>query len=94
MVPSKLQGFQSLPLMEDVDFVHRARRVCGPMAVVPMHVTTSARRWQAMGLLQTSVFNAAVHTAWLLGADAHALAASYRRMDLGGVLQAVMAPRG
>lgn len=89
-----MQGFQPMPLMEDVDFVHRARRNYGAPAVVPLRVATSARRWQAMGLVRTSLFNMAVHTAWLLGADAQKLAVSYRRMDWMGVVGGPMTGGG
>lgn len=74
----RLHGFTPLPLMEDVDLVNRARHHLGPPAIVPACIDTSSRRWQSMGLLQTSVFNLAIYTAWALGADERVLANCYK----------------
>jgi rSAM/selenodomain-associated transferase 2 len=43
-----LGGFADLPIMEDVDFVRRARRL-GPLFRSPMRAVTSARRWERDG---------------------------------------------
>ena len=49
-------GFKAMPLLEDVDLVCRLRKV-GPPALVRKPITTSARRWQRLGLLQTTLIN-------------------------------------
>lgn len=89
---NRLQGFKPLLLMEDVDLVHRARRL-GPPAVVPMSVTTSARRWQSLGLMQTSLFNLGVYSAWCLGADERVLARCYqqKRFDAAAIAKSIAA---
>ena len=71
--------------------MRRARQL-GPVAVVPASVTTSSRRWQSMGLLRTSLFNMAVHSAWLLGADERVLASCYRRkrLDLAAIAKTIL----
>jgi rSAM/selenodomain-associated transferase 2 len=43
-----LGGFADLPIMEDVDFVRRVRRL-GPLFRSPMRAVTSARRWERDG---------------------------------------------
>lgn len=45
-----------MPLLEDVDLVCRLRKL-GPPALVHKPITTSARRWQRLGLLQTTLIN-------------------------------------
>ena len=49
-------GFSSLPVMEDFDLVRRLRR---RGSIVTLHdaVITSARRWQQLGLIRTTVIN-------------------------------------
>jgi hypothetical protein len=51
-----LGGFAAMPFMEDFELVRRLRRR-GPPAVVPLPVTTSARRWDSMGLLRVTAVN-------------------------------------
>ena len=45
-----------MPLLEDVDLVCRLRKR-GPPALVRQPITTSARRWQRLGFLQTTIIN-------------------------------------
>jgi rSAM/selenodomain-associated transferase 2 len=58
---SRIGGFRSLPLMEDVEFVRRLRRA-GPLAFPAVRAFTSARRFERRGMLATSLRNL-----WLLG---------------------------
>jgi rSAM/selenodomain-associated transferase 2 len=45
-------GFAEWPIFEDVDFVHRLKRV-GRIAIISSQVTTSARRYVAWGVVRT-----------------------------------------
>lgn len=45
-------GFPNWPLLEDIELVRRLRRV-GRVVTLAPRVLTSARRWQAGGLLRT-----------------------------------------
>jgi rSAM/selenodomain-associated transferase 2 len=54
-------GFPPLPLMEDVAFVRRLRRL-GPLALLEPRAFTSPRRWQRHGLVGATLRNW-----WLLG---------------------------
>jgi rSAM/selenodomain-associated transferase 2 len=49
-------GFPPLPLMEDVAFVRRLRRL-GPLALPRPRAFTSPRRWERLGLVQTTLRN-------------------------------------
>lgn len=59
-------GFAEWPIFEDVDFVQRLKRV-GSFAVVPVQVTTSARRYVAWGILRTVLLMYALRVAFWMG---------------------------
>ncbi|MFN8499941.1 MAG: TIGR04283 family arsenosugar biosynthesis glycosyltransferase [Anaerolineae bacterium] len=71
-----LGGFQDVPLMDDVDFLWRMSAV-GRTALVPLPVTTSARRYLRRGVLRQQSLNIALVAAWLLGARPETLARWY-----------------
>jgi rSAM/selenodomain-associated transferase 2 len=75
-------GFPELPLMEDFEFARRLRRR-GRIAILPQAVTTSARRWQRLGLIRTTVRNQLIIAAYLLGVDPERLARWYRKPAKG-----------
>ncbi len=72
-----LGGFAPLPLMEDVEFSRRARRL-SPPATLRSRVVTSARRWQQHGVWRTVALMWRLRLAYFLGADPAALARRYR----------------
>ena len=54
----KLNGFKDTRLLEDVDFVQRAKKEgFGPPMLIPDAVFTSGRRWREIGLWKTTVIN-------------------------------------
>ncbi|MGD9791194.1 MAG: TIGR04283 family arsenosugar biosynthesis glycosyltransferase [Phycisphaerales bacterium] len=67
-------GFASIPLMEDIDLVRRARKA-GRVLVVDAAATTSARRWNAAGVVRMTAINQACVLAYSLGASPARLAA-------------------
>lgn len=73
----RLGGFPELPLMEDVEFARRARRLAWPHALAA-RVTTSGRRWERHGVLRTVLLMWRLRLAYLLGADPARLALRYR----------------
>lgn len=72
-----LGGFAPLPLMEDVEFSRRARRLARPIALRE-RVVTSGRRWERDGVLRTVLLMWRLRLAYALGADPARLAAVYR----------------
>jgi hypothetical protein len=72
-------GFPDWPLLEDLAMVKTLRRQSGPPAVVPAPVRTSGRRWQALGLIQTTVINQIILIGFAMGQDVHKLAELYGR---------------
>lgn len=73
-----LGGFREWPLMEDVDFLARMRDA-GPSALVPLPVTTSARRFARHGIVRQQVRNAVLVALFHLGVAPARLAAWYGR---------------
>ena len=74
---NRLGGFAPLPLMEDLDFSRRARRLGRPRALRE-RVITSARRWQQHGVWRTVLLMWRLRAAYFLGADPAQLARRYR----------------
>ncbi len=75
----RMGGFANLPIMEDFDLVQRLNRQ-GRIAIVPVPVTTSGRRWQRLGVWRTTAVNQAMVAGYLLGLDVHQLARWYRSL--------------
>jgi rSAM/selenodomain-associated transferase 2 len=72
-----LGGYAEIPLMEDIEFSRRARRVAWPIAL-RARVTTSGRRWERHGVFRTVLLMWRLRLAYFLGADPARLAAAYR----------------
>lgn len=70
-------GFAPLPLMEDIAFSRRARRLAKP-AALRARVITSGRRWERHGIVRTVLRMWWMRLAYFCGADPARLAASYR----------------
>ncbi len=73
-------GMASLPLMEDLEFVLRLRRLA-PIRLLPGAVRVSDRRWRRLGVWQTTLANARLRRAWRRGESPERLAERYRRGD-------------
>lgn len=74
----EIGGVPQAPIMEDLDLV-RALRAHGRLALLPLPVITSARRYLAGGVLRTMWRNWLALAAWTLGLDRARVAAWYRR---------------
>ena len=73
-----LNGFRELPIMEDFDLVTRARKK-GKVVVVKKSVLTSARRWQKIGIFQTTLINQIMILGYYLKVSPHTLERIYAR---------------
>ena len=69
-------GFAEQPLMEDIDFCARLKRL-GPPACIASPVHTSARRWQRHGTWRTVLLMWRLRAAYFFGATPAALAVRY-----------------
>lgn len=73
-----LGGFPGIPLMEDVAFSRRLKRVARPRCL-RAPVITSSRRWEQRGILRTIWLMWRLRLAFALGADPARLQALYER---------------
>jgi len=71
-----LGGFAELPLLEDLELVRRLRRQ-GRIVTAPLAVLTSARRWESLGVLRTTLLNQLILLAYLLGMPPRRIASWY-----------------
>ncbi len=70
----QLGGFAEIPLMEDVDLVHRASAL-GSIRLVPQAAITSGRRWESAGVLRMTLLNLSCALGFRLGIPSQKLAA-------------------
>ncbi|MGD9610251.1 MAG: TIGR04283 family arsenosugar biosynthesis glycosyltransferase [Desulfovibrionaceae bacterium] len=75
-----LDGFPDIPIMEDVALMRALARTGERPVILPERVSTSARRWQAEGLLRATARNLALLLGYLCGVPAKRLAAWYPAM--------------
>ena len=73
----RLGGYADIPLMEDVDFSKRAKRLAKP-ACLNIKVITSARRWLTHGVIKTVVLMWKLRLLFWLGVEPEKLAKLYR----------------
>ncbi len=73
----ELGGFADLPIMEDFELICRLKRH-GRITIIPTPVTTSSRRWQKLGIIQTTLINQVAIIAYLIGVSPSKIAAWYR----------------
>jgi rSAM/selenodomain-associated transferase 2 len=73
-----LNGYQAMPLMEDVDFVRRLRRH-GRLEHADIEALTSARRWERDGWIVRTIENGTLLLLFLAGCPPAWLARRYYR---------------
>jgi rSAM/selenodomain-associated transferase 2/rSAM/selenodomain-associated transferase 1 len=69
-------GFPEVPIAEDLLFVRKFSKQ-GRILIAPAEAVTSARRWQTLGLLRTTLINQIIVAGCYLGISPHALASLY-----------------
>lgn len=69
-------GLAPLPLMEDLEFVLRLRRIA-PIRLLNRPLRVDGRRWRRLGVWRTSWRNAMLRRAWRRGLDPEQLARLY-----------------
>ncbi|MEO0407521.1 MAG: TIGR04283 family arsenosugar biosynthesis glycosyltransferase [Cyanobacteria bacterium P01_A01_bin.135] len=74
-----LGGFADLQIMEDFELVRRLQRQ-GKITILPEAVATSARRWETLGIVRTTLINQLVVLGYLLGVPPAALHRWYRQL--------------
>jgi len=72
-----LGGFREWPILEDLDFFRRLKRL-GATALLPAPVTTSGRRFLSQGILRTVATNWVIWLLYFCGVPPTRLARLYR----------------
>jgi rSAM/selenodomain-associated transferase 2 len=75
----QLGGFPNLPIMEDFVLVQTLKRR-GKIAIAPLPVLTSSRRWQKLGILRTTLINQVMILGYFCGISTTTLAQWYRQL--------------
>ena len=75
-------GFAEIPIMEDFEFIKRIQQN-GKIAIAPAAVTTSGRRWQNLGVWQTTLINQFIIAGYYLGISPQKLGDFYRNQGKG-----------
>jgi rSAM/selenodomain-associated transferase 2 len=70
-------GFPEVPIAEDLLLARRMSSY-GHIRIAPAHVVTSARRWQGLGVLRTTLINTVIVAGLLFRVSPNILAALYR----------------
>jgi rSAM/selenodomain-associated transferase 2 len=73
----QIGGFKELPIMEDFELMRRLKSM-GPIALIPIPVVTSPRRWLNKGIIQTTLVNQIIIFAYLLRVSPQQLVRWYR----------------
>lgn len=74
----QLGGFPEVPILEDLKLVRQAQKR-GKVAIAPGAVSTSARRWETLGVWQTTLINQGVLVGAALGVPLERITQFYRR---------------
>jgi rSAM/selenodomain-associated transferase 2 len=77
----QLGGFPAQPIMEDFELIRRLGRL-GKIAIVPVPVTTAARRWLQRGIIKTTLINQLVVLGYFLGISPDYLVRLYHQKGL------------
>jgi rSAM/selenodomain-associated transferase 2 len=70
-------GYKDMPLMEDVELMHRIKKKKDQIIILPNHVITSARRWRQEGLFYTSLRDIIIIFLYWLGIPVEKFARFY-----------------
>jgi len=70
--------FPQQPIMEDFELMRKLKKR-GKVEILPLHATTSARRWNRLGVLKTTLINQAIIIGYLFGVKPEKLAHWYRK---------------
>ena len=73
---TEMNGFDAIPIMEDVAFCKRVRQHCSPL-IVDNYAITSARRWKKYGIFRTVLLMWQLRLEYFLGVSPERLVKRY-----------------
>ncbi len=72
----RAKAYPDIPIMEDVELLKRLKQQ-GRLVILPQRIKTSARRWERLGILKTTILNQFIRLAWFAGISPNCLAKWY-----------------
>ncbi len=75
----RMNGFEEIPLMEDLEFMRRMKRSGYKICIIPQKVITSPRRWEREGVIGCTLRNWSLRSLYLLGVQPDKLVRFYYR---------------
>ena len=75
----KINGFSEIPILEEMEFSKRLRRL-GKTTLVTPHIHISSRRWETKGIVRTTVNNWLITLLYFLKFSPEQLAKLYRHI--------------
>lgn len=85
---TNIGGFPQMPLLDDYEIVRRVSK-SGRIEISKLPVTTSARRWDTLGVVKTTLLNQIIIAGYHCGVPVHRLHNWYR----GALLRAKRRPK-
>jgi len=73
-----LNGYEDLPIMEDVNLMQKLKTHNYKIKILPQRVITSARKWENSGIVYTTVRNWVLISLYYLGVHPSKLAKYYK----------------
>ncbi|VAW66816.1 Glycosyl transferase, family 2 [hydrothermal vent metagenome] len=80
---NKLCGFAEIPLMEDIEFSKRLRKISSVQCIHNNKLITSSRRWEKNGIIATTLLMWQLRLRYFLGTPSSTLARTYKNNDTG-----------
>jgi rSAM/selenodomain-associated transferase 2 len=74
-----MNGYQEIPIMEDVELMRRIKKSGYKICIIPQRVSTSPRRWEKEGIIYCTLRNWALIILYLSGFKPEKLAKFYYR---------------
>lgn len=74
-----MNGYQEIPIMEDVELMRRIKKSGYKICIIPQRVSTSPRRWEKEGIIYCTLRNWALISLYLSGFKPEKLAKFYYR---------------
>jgi rSAM/selenodomain-associated transferase 2 len=74
-----MNGFKEIPLMEDVEFMRRMKRLGLKICIIPQKVETSPRRWEEEGIICCTLRNWILRGLYYIGVKPGKLVKFYYR---------------
>ena len=71
-------GYKDIPLMEDIEIMERIKKRGDKIVILPQKTLTSSRRWEAEGILYSTIRNWLLQILYFFGISPHKLSRFYK----------------